>query len=232
MTQHVPETVKSLRRPDQAWIGGVCAGLSEQFHWPVLLTRALCVVLLGTSILGVVLYFAFWLVMPPKVSRDSMGLETASRAGMRSVPVQKWRAYDFTAATALLLLEIGSVWLLQRFGVGVDIDLLLPETLAGIGMGAIWWQADRASTPKSNETSWYRRLTHSLLSRWSTIAVVLIGFFLVVFAILFYTLVQTRSDPTQRVMLALILIIGSLVVAPLPWVVRIQRELHQALADR
>ena len=55
------------RRPEEGKIGGVCAGLAEYFDADVALVRAAWIVLSiwpGAVVLGVIAYFAAWVIMP------------------------------------------------------------------------------------------------------------------------------------------------------------------------
>ena len=70
-----------VRRPADGKFGGVCAGLAEYFDTDVTLVRAAWIVLSiwpGAIVLGVIAYFAAWLLMPrgedvaPSVTRPRL----------------------------------------------------------------------------------------------------------------------------------------------------------------
>ncbi|HSK33385.1 MAG TPA: PspC domain-containing protein, partial [Propionicimonas sp.] len=75
---------RSTRPLNAAWVGGVCAGLADHLGWSVLLLRVVAVVLGATGLVGVAIYVALWLVMPPSAERRSApGLEANARRGLR-----------------------------------------------------------------------------------------------------------------------------------------------------
>jgi len=56
-----------VRRPEEGKFAGVCAGLAEYFDTDVTLVRAAWIVLSiwpGAIVLGVIAYFAAWMLMP------------------------------------------------------------------------------------------------------------------------------------------------------------------------
>ena len=81
MTEVSPRSSRPL---NAAWLGGVCAGLSDHLGWSPLVLRVLFVVLATTRLVGVGLYLVLWLVMPRGTTqRAAPGIEAATRTGMR-----------------------------------------------------------------------------------------------------------------------------------------------------
>lgn len=68
-----------LRRSDDSWLGGVCAGLAERIGVDPLVIRALFAVLSLGMGLGILLYLAAWLLVPD--ARGNIHLEGALRRG-------------------------------------------------------------------------------------------------------------------------------------------------------
>ena len=55
---------RAVRVAGGRWLGGVCTGLAWHLGWPRALVRLLFVVLALAGGFGVVLYAAYWLVLP------------------------------------------------------------------------------------------------------------------------------------------------------------------------
>ncbi|HEY0002084.1 MAG TPA: PspC domain-containing protein, partial [Actinoplanes sp.] len=71
MTTAVAAPTRRLYRPrDHRVIAGVAAGLAEHLTVPVLAVRVALVVLLGFNGLGLLLYAAFWAVLPQQIPTD------------------------------------------------------------------------------------------------------------------------------------------------------------------
>jgi len=118
---------RRLYRPrDRRIIAGVAAGLAEHLGLPLLAVRIALVVLLGFSGLGLLLYAAFWAVLPQQIPTG----QTPTRR-------------DFGA-----LLPFGAIGL----GVVLLQTLLFRDSVAGtvgwliavvaVGAGIIWHQSD------------------------------------------------------------------------------------------
>ncbi len=129
-----PPPTRRLYRPrDHRIVAGVAAGLAEHLGLPVLAVRIALVVLLGFSGLGLLLYAAYWAVLPQQVPTDA--------------PPQR---RDFA-----MLLPFGAIGL----GVVLLQSLLFKDNVAGtvgwliavvaVGAGIIWHQSD-----PSRRSSW------------------------------------------------------------------------------
>ena len=121
-----PPTRRLYRPRDRRIIAGVAAGLAEHLGLPLLAVRIALVVLLGFSGLGLLLYAAFWAVLPQQIPTGK-------------TPARR----DFGA-----LLPFGAI------GLGVILlqTLLFRDSVAGtvgwliaviaVGAGIIWHQSD------------------------------------------------------------------------------------------
>ena len=122
-----PPPARRLYRPrDHRIVAGVAAGLAEHLGLPVLAVRIALVVLLGFSGLGLLLYAAYWAVLPQQVSidrpperRDYAMLLPFGAIGLGVVLLQALVFKDNAAGT------IG--WLIA---------------VVAVGAGIIWHQSD------------------------------------------------------------------------------------------
>jgi len=115
---------RAYRDGDRRWIAGVASGLAEHLGWPVAWTRAGFVVLAVTTGIGVVLYAAYWLLLPLRRAQE--------RSGPGILPL--------LALGALLL--GGSLLAATVLQSGADRIAIIALVVAGIGAAVIWQQAD------------------------------------------------------------------------------------------
>jgi len=127
-------TRRLYRRRDGRLVAGVAAGLSDHLGVDVLLLRVGFVVTIVLGGLGVLLYGAFWAVVP-QTPEDSP----------RTNPTPRGQLIAF-AALALAMLVIAQL-------IGFGAGLLWPAAIAVSGGAVLWRQAD-----ESRRESW-RRLT-------------------------------------------------------------------------
>ncbi|PKQ31576.1 MAG: histidine kinase [Actinobacteria bacterium HGW-Actinobacteria-2] len=226
-----PNPPGSTRPLDAAWIGGVCAGLAAQLGWPVLVVRAAFVILGAVGLIGVLVYLVLWLLMPgQRDDRRPLGLESHARTGMRSVGEVKLSGVDAGAAFALALVGGGLLWLVQVGGWGLRPFDLLAGSLAAVGLGLVWWQADRTSTREVRTGKGWRRLV-APLARGSAVVIVLVGLVLLAAAVVALSVAQTGLTEVGRLLLLVGSAIAALVLAVLPWLLRVRRALAQAQQD-
>jgi signal transduction histidine kinase len=126
-TAVTPPPTRRLYRPrDHRVVAGVAAGLAEHLGLPILAVRIALVVLLGFNGLGLLLYAAFWAVLPQQIPTDA-------------TPPRR----DYA-----MLLPFGAIGL----GVVVLQALVFRNNVAGtvgwliavvaVGAGIIWHQSD------------------------------------------------------------------------------------------
>lgn len=225
MTPALPATVPATRTTDEAWLGGVAAGLSRRLGWPLMLVRLVFVVLAVSKFAGVFAYAVLWLLLPLATARpQAPGVDAADRSGMRST-APTVRASDLGTFAAFVALSGGLLWLVQLMGWGLDESLFWPILIAGCGMAIIWFQADRVSTRGLRNASGRLRLLAPLLAHWSTIVAITLGSALVGVGI--WLFVASLQDVAQGVRTAILigLAMAALVTAAAPWLLRIRREL-------
>jgi signal transduction histidine kinase len=121
-----PPTRRLYRPRDHRIIAGVAAGLAEHLGVPLLAVRIALVVLLGFSGLGLLLYAAFWAVLPqqlptdrPPARRDLGMLLPFAAIGLGVILLQSLLFRDSVAGT------VG--WLIA---------------VVAVGAGIIWHQSD------------------------------------------------------------------------------------------
>jgi len=125
-TAVTPPTRRLYRPRDHRVVAGVAAGLAEHLGLPLLAVRIALVVLLGFNGLGLLLYAAFWAVLPQQIPTDA-------------TPPRR----DYA-----MLLPFGAIGL----GVVLLQALVFKDNVAGtvgwliavvaVGAGIIWHQAD------------------------------------------------------------------------------------------
>jgi len=61
------ENRKLYRNPEEAMIGGVCAGLGEYLNFDTTIIRLIFAFLSLAGLAGVWIYLVMWLIVPPKL---------------------------------------------------------------------------------------------------------------------------------------------------------------------
>ncbi len=223
---------RSTRPLSSAWVGGVCAGLADHLGWSVLFVRALFVLLGAAGLVGVAVYLALWLVMPrAREQRVAPGLEAGARKGLRPQAAAELSPVDLGVAGALALLGVGLLWLVQLSAWALPLWALVAGVLTGGGLGLIWWQADHVSTRGVRTGTGWQRLVSPLLAHWTTIVLILIGLAALGVAVWVLVSVQSGLAEPGRTLLLLGLSVGALVLAGLPWILRVRLALAQARDD-
>lgn len=223
---------RSTRPLSEAWVGGVCAGLADHLGWSVLWLRVLFAVLGAVGLIGVGLYLVLWLTMPRALEeRAAPGLEAGSRKGMRARAPSGLRPVDLGLASSLGLLWIGVLWLVQLSGWGLSASGLVAGLLAAGGLGIIWWQADHVSTRELRTGAGVRRLVAPLLAHWTSLVAILAGLVGLGLAVATLVAAQSGIGEVGRLLLALALSVGGLLLASLPWIFRVRQTLAQARDD-
>ena len=73
------------RKPSEAWIFGVCAGIASHFGWSTAIVRILFVAVLWASFgLGLLAYLALAFVMPTEDDLESLGARSRHRQRMNA----------------------------------------------------------------------------------------------------------------------------------------------------
>jgi len=124
---------KLYRSPDDKVVAGVCGGLAEHLGLDASMVRVAFAVLTVLGGVGIILYGAFWAVVP---QRQGPAPAVPDRA--RRLP------HGHVDRRALLLLAIGFLLLVRQTGIWFGDAVVWPLVAAGVGVALIWRQADAA----------------------------------------------------------------------------------------
>jgi phage shock protein PspC (stress-responsive transcriptional regulator) len=108
-------------------LAGVAHGLAQHVRLRPVAVRAMFVLLSFFAGFGVLLYVAYWAVVPMEPAPD---------------PRRRRAAIDRGSAVALAVLALGVVLLLRGTPIVGHSPLLLPALLGGAGLAVMWRQAD------------------------------------------------------------------------------------------
>jgi signal transduction histidine kinase len=138
----VPAAPRFRRRRDGKMLAGVCGGLADHLGLDPLHVRVGFALLAALSGFGLLLYGAYWIVVPQEERHPAApaGIAAASRRGLRQ-RVRR-RAEDTGQLVALLVLGVGLVLLLNATPFGVASNLLWPALVVAAGLALLWRQAD------------------------------------------------------------------------------------------
>ncbi len=186
---------RAYRVAEGRWIGGVCAGIADHLGVPREVVRVVFAVLALTG-LGVLLYAAYWIVLPLDVSGSAPTSE-------RSVG----------AILGVLAAAVVAMILLSSLGLPLPWWVSVPAVLVVAGVAVVWRQSDDAQRARAVSAggagaraivrdSWRRAL----------LGLALVGLGAVV-------LVLGRGDATVVLgsLIAGLLVLGGLTVVLLPW---------------
>lgn len=196
------------------WVAGVAVGLAGHLRLPLWLVRVAFVALAFAGGIGIVLYAAFWAVLPLEAPGDDADVAAA-------------RSSDTARLLALAAVVVGIGLLLTALGVDVVSGALIPLIVAVFGAALIWRQTDdeqrdtwsRAAGRAASHTAG----TAARAGRWRLAT----GIGLVVLALV--ALVASRTSPAQALQgLALaLLLVGGVALVAFPWIYRAWRDASQ-----
>lgn len=161
--------------------------------------------------------------LPPREATEGDSLAAASEPVFRgpdsSQPGEtgerrraRWPIAELLLGGGLLVAGIGLV--LARFGVHINLELILPATAVLVGVGLTWWQiADRAR-PNRNPVP-------RVLGALALVAVGVLMFF-----------VTSREPSAWTVVAAAFSVLAGVALAVSPWLLRLNRELIAERAGR
>ncbi len=228
-----PGRPRMTRVREGSVLGGVCTGLAQHLGWPLVAVRIAFVVLAITQFVGVVAYGACWLLMPPAPDTRAPGLESASRAGLRSA-ARPPRRVDWGMLLALAALGTGLLWLVQGLGLGVSGHVLWPVVFGCAGAALVWRQADSGGSLRGRSEFGGPRWLAPVFARagWPAIVRVVVGLALVgaAFGLVLAQWGQLQQLP--RVLAMTSLALAGLAVVGAPWLHRSRRALHEARTDK
>lgn len=205
-------TPRATRPSRGRLVAGVARGLAHHLGLPVWLVRAGFVALAAAGGVGVVLYGAFWAVLPLEPDGDD-----------EEVSPQR-RAADLTKLLALVALVIGVALLLAASGVYSLGGAVLPIVIAIIGAALVWQQADveqRASWSSSAARA-ARQTAGSAAAagRWR----ILVGVALVLLGLTGVLVSRTGPSAALQSLATAFLLVGGVGLVVFPWFYRRWRD--------
>ncbi|MGW8380718.1 PspC domain-containing protein [Streptomyces sp. ODS28] len=160
-----PPPRKLYRSAEGRMLGGVARGLAGHLGLPVSWVRIVILALCAANGLGVLLYAAFWFVVPlgaggvsspPRAKTSAAaGPDATDADGRRRRAVRK---PDKGQLLALLALIVTGIVLAERLQIGRANTYLWPVLLIGLGVVVVWRQADNARRARWAEVSRRTRL--------------------------------------------------------------------------
>jgi signal transduction histidine kinase len=208
MTESALGAPRLHRRADRKILGGVASGIADHLRIPVNRVRLAFMLLTFADGLGVILYVAYWIVVPTPPG-------TARRSRFSD-----WLAYAVGG-----VLVIGAVFAVTRtMPLG---QLLIPSSLAIFGGALIWRQAS-----EGQRASWWRTSRQSLAATGRMGLVRLIGGAALVVAGGTFVLVRANSSAVTFGLLAVVVTVIGVALLTGPWWMRMVRELSDERRER
>lgn len=234
MSQPLPaEPRRAARLPERGWVGGVCAGLAESLGTHPVVFRAAFAVLASWRLVGVVAYLVLWLFLPRAVvAAQTPGLDAARRGGLRTGPASEPVRRDVGQALAVTLVGAGLLWLAQGLGWGLDPVVLVVGLLAAVGVGVVWWNADRATAPDSRTGDGWRRWFAPLVTHWTAAVGLVAGVACLAVAIAITISLLPWPEWGVRTAWGIGLTLAASAVLAAPWVGRVNQALTLAREAR
>lgn len=208
MTENALGAPRLYRRADQRMLGGVASGIADHLRIPANRMRLAFILLAFADGVGVILYVAYWIVVPAPPG-------TARRSRFSD-----WLAYAVGG-----VLVIGAVFAVTRtMPLG---QLLIPSSLAIFGGALIWRQAS-----EGQRASWWRTSRQSLAATGRMGLVRLLGGGALVVAGGTYVLVRANSSAVTFGLLAVVVTVIGVALLTGPWWMRMVRELSDERRER
>jgi signal transduction histidine kinase/phage shock protein PspC (stress-responsive transcriptional regulator) len=220
-----------VRRREGRLLAGVATGVAEHVRIPVVAVRLTFALLLVNGI-GVLVYLALWILVPPAADSEPplsplRSPRQALRTLLRVTPYDDPHRRRKLVAYAILGAVSGSI--LGGFGIDVGGHSLLPLSVAGVGALLIWWRA-----PDAQREQWSRdaRRYGSRLGRRGPLLIVLGGVGLVVVGVTSFLAAHDALRQARDGALAIgATLVGVLLVTG-PWLYRLIRELTAERRER
>jgi len=225
------------RRADGKLLAGVCGGLADHLGLDPLPVRIAFVVLSGLSGFGIVLYAAYWVVVPQERPGEDVppGLAAASRWGLRPrQPGRRRRVDDMGQLVALVAMGAGILLLLQQTSLAVSNRFLWPALVVAAGLALVWRQADETERERAVEqlpaAPWLAPFFAG--DRFATAVRLVGGSILVLLGLTFFLAVSGGlTAASQGLLGAAVALLGvGLIVGP--WALRSWRTLAEERRER
>jgi signal transduction histidine kinase len=206
---------KLYRNPEARVLGGVAGGLAAHFGMPVLWLRAAFVVLAFGQGLGVLLYAAFWFVVP-------MGTERLGPAGGATAATGRPQLRDRRELAGVIALLAGVAVVLNTFGTGSSV-YLWPLAVVCAGAALVWRQADDAQRARIMELG--------PRGHWRKLRA-LFGVLLVAAGIIGFLVMRTTVSHVGQTFQAALAVLTGVVLLAGPYLVRMAEDLGAERRER
>lgn len=216
-----PPLRKLYRSSEGRMLGGVARGLAGHLALPVSWVRIVFVALAVTDGLGVLLYAAFWFVVPLGTGGvDAARKAAAPAAGERdSRSRRRVRKPDKGQLFAVLALLVGAAVVVDNLQFGRINTYVWPILLIGLGVVLVWRQADDARRAHWAEVTRRRRLL--------PIARSAAGVVLVAAGVSGIVLVQGSARHLGPVLQAALAVLVGVALLAGPYLVRMMQDLSE-----
>lgn len=217
--QQEPPVRKLYRSAEGRVLGGVARGIAGHLGLPVVWVRIAFVALVAAEGMGVILYAAFWFVVPLGVG----GVELKDPA----VGHGKWRLTrtpERKKYLAVLAFAAGLVNLVSNMHWGPTSPYVWPLVMVGAGIALVWRQADNARRARWMEMGRRRRLLP--IARGAA------GVVLVSAGVTAFIVVQGSVQHIGAVLQAALAIIVGMALLAGPYLVRMAQDLSAERRER
>lgn len=153
---------------------------------------------------------------PARTERSGPDALTVAAAEEAAVPAPsqraRWPIAELLLGTGLLV--AGSGLVLERLGVSLELDRILPALAVLVGVGLTWWQVADRDRPDRNQVP-------RVLGALALVAVGVLMFF-----------ITAREPSAWTVIAAAFAVLAGVALAVAPWLLRLNRELIAERAAR
>ncbi len=223
-----PEAVPQvrLRRPrSRRVVGGVCAGLAEHLNLPLPLVRAGFVVTAAMSGAGVIAYLFLWALTPQDLTGASPPSRPIGTRGQRNGGDPEVTAETVrNVGVGAVLVVAGAGLMARRYGVNLQLGLLLPLLAIGLGAVLAWSQLD-----DTQRGLW---LTSSGSIRRPGVLRLLLGMVLASGGLIALATQGRGVAALWSVAIAAVAVLGGVGLIAAPWAVRLWNDLRDEQAQR
>ncbi|MFH8578417.1 ATP-binding protein [Streptomyces zaomyceticus] len=212
-----PPVRRLYRSADGRWLGGVARGLAGHLGLPVVWVRVIFLVLFFMDGLGLLIYAAFWIVVPLGV-----GGRTAPRPVFETTPDgrRRLRKPDRGQIFALIALAIGAAVLVGNISVDSGSGRYIwPLILVSGGVALVWRQADNARRASWTDAGGHSQAFHIVRG---LVGVALVGTGLAVFVVVRGSVAQLGTALT-----AAVAVLTGIALLAGPWLVRMSQDLTE-----
>ncbi len=223
---------KAYRNVDDAYVGGVAAGLAEHLGLPVTWVRIAFVVLAVFGGFGIVFYAGLWMVLPARRHFDDSapGIAAADRQGKR--PGRALKLSDYGPLIALAAIGLGlAVLFTMVTGRGT---FLWPVLLGLGGVAVLWRQADEAQVERWIDSTGRISVLRAVVGGGGAASYVrlVVGIVMVVGAIVLFSVGGAGWGAARAVGVAATLGILGIGFIVGPWLFRLSADLSEERAER